>query len=68
LKPVYVERQNLEIAIQTVLHLYRTELSGAAESSIPRLIREMAGEIARKATMYQSIKEKAVKEMGGYNE
>jgi hypothetical protein len=52
-----VDRQNLEIAIQTVLHQYKSELDGSEHPQQDDLIKEMAVEISRKARLFQALSE-----------
>lgn len=60
---IFVARQNLEIAIQTVLHRYQTELEVATKSNDCALIQEMAGEITKSARLFQAITENTAKEL-----
>ena len=55
---VIVDQQNLEIAIQTVLHLYQSELEQLHTSKKDVIIKEMAAEISRKAYLFQSLSER----------
>lgn len=60
---VMVDRQNLEIAIQTVLHHYHSELELATKTNNSALIQQMAGEITRRAKQFQTITEHTMIEM-----
>ncbi len=54
---VIVDRQNLEIAIQTVLHRYQSELELLLSPQKDAIIKEMAEEISRKAHLFQALSE-----------
>ncbi|WP_127585242.1 hypothetical protein [Paenibacillus koleovorans] len=60
---VTVDRQNLEIAIQTVLHQYQSELELLREPQQTALIKKLAFEISHKARMFQALSEHAVHQL-----
>ncbi|MDF2670506.1 MAG: hypothetical protein K0R67_2812 [Paenibacillus sp.] len=54
---VRVDQQNLEIAIQTVLHLYQSDLELLFSPQKDAFIKEMAIHISRQAHMFQNLSE-----------
>lgn len=60
---VQIDRQNLEIAIQTVLHQYKSELDRTAHPQQDDLFKEMAVEISRKARLFQALSEQTATQL-----
>ncbi|TMV47649.1 hypothetical protein FE783_21930 [Paenibacillus mesophilus] len=58
-----VARQNWEIAIQTVLHRYSTQLVTATQPNNGDLIKRMAEEVTRRAIQLHSVTEGTMKEL-----
>lgn len=65
---VTVNSRNLEIAIQTVLHRYHSELGYAEKDQQEQLIREMAYEITRKAQLFEQCTEDMMHKLGAHED
>lgn len=52
---IKIDPQNIEIAVQTVLHNYKGRLENLVHTNDLDLLKEMAQEITRRAAKFQDI-------------
>jgi hypothetical protein len=62
-----IDRQNLEMAIQTVLYRYQEQIKHFGMIDNVEMVKEMAKEITDRAISFQAISSKMISEMERMN-